>query len=63
LVKVKLYVVPTPPMSALLGKLGVLMDCTLCRTLMPLTQVQVTFVPTGTVSTAGLIDWFLSLRK
>jgi hypothetical protein len=50
-------------MSALLGKLGVLMDCTLCRTLRPLAQVQVTFVPTGTVSTAGLIDWFLSLRK
>ena len=38
-------------------------DCTVCGTAGPLAQVQVTVVPTATVSTAGSVVQFLSLRK
>ena len=61
--KVTLYVTPTPPRCPLLVKLGVPTDCTVCGTAGPVTQVQVTLVPTATVSTAASVVQFLSLRK
>ncbi len=60
-VNLTLCVIPTPPVSALLGKFGVPTDCTLCRTAGPLIQVHVTSWPTATVSTAGSTEKFCSL--
>src|SRR5262245_27761497 len=62
-VKVCSYVLPSPVLMPPLVNLGMPTDATLCGTEPAPAHFQVTFPPTGMVSTAAFTDPFRLLRK